>query len=138
MPTSARQGACRNSEIWPCGIFARGHLSPIISSGDEGTVSLQTRRCGYRTDDNRDSWGEFGGRTRPGGVAPGCRVRYTPHRRSSRETTGAAPPRGQATAPRPHPERRVQGDYARGYGQHARRGENTGTYFVYDPKRSPE
>ena len=25
-------------QIWPCGIFARGHLSPIILSGDDGTV----------------------------------------------------------------------------------------------------
>jgi|SRR5215207_1044712 len=64
------------TQIWPYGIFARGHLWPIISSGDEGTVSLQIRRSGYCTDDNRDYWGEFGGRTRTGGIAPGCAVRY--------------------------------------------------------------
>src|SRR5687768_3884633 len=28
--------------FWPCGIFARATLSPIISSEDEGTVPLQT------------------------------------------------------------------------------------------------
>src|SRR5215204_5127125 len=124
-------------ENWPCGIFPRGHLSPIISSGDEGTVTLQTRRSGYRTDDNRNSWGKFGGRTRTGGVATGCRIRYTPHRRSSREIAGAAPRRGQAPAPRPHPERRVKGDFARGDGQHARCREYTGAHVIHESQGSP-
>src|SRR5215213_5717452 len=124
-------------ENWPCGIFARGHLSPIISSGDEGTVSQQTRRSGYRTDDNRNPRGKFGGGTRPGGVAPGCRVRYPPHRRSSRETIGAAPRRGQAPAPRPHPERRVEGDPASGNGQLARRREYSGAHVIHEPQGSP-
>src|SRR5215208_5745791 len=123
-------------ENWPCGIFARGPLSPIISSGVEGTVSLQTRRCDYRTDDNRDSWGKFGGRTRPGGVAPGCRVRYPPHRRSSREIAGAAPRRGQAPAPRPYPGRRVEGDSARGDGQQARCCEYSGAHVIHEPQGS--
>jgi hypothetical protein len=79
---SVLNGAKRRaaSQIWPCGIFARFTLSAIISSRDEGTVTLQTRRFDYRTNDNRDSRGKFGGRTRPGGVAPGCRVRHPPHR----------------------------------------------------------
>src|SRR5215204_5866649 len=124
-------------ENWPRGIFARGPLSPIIWWQDEGTVPLQPRRSGYRTDDNRDSWGEFGGRTRPGGVAPGCRVRYPPHRRSSREAAGAAPRRGQAPATRPHPERRVQGVYTSGDEQHARCREYTGSHVIHEPQGSP-
>src|SRR5918994_2746513 len=121
-------------EIWPPGIFAWISLSPIISSGDEGTVSLNARRCGYRTDDNRDSRGEFGGRTCPGGVAPGCRLRHTAYRRSSRETAGAAPRRGQAPAPRPYPERRVEGDSAGGDEQHARCGEYSGAHVIHEPQ----
>ena len=100
--------------------YLRGALSPIISSGDEGKVSLRARRTDYCTDDNCDSWGELGGGTRPGGVAPGCRVRYPSDRRSSREIARAAPRRGQAPAPRPHPERRVEGDSAGRDGRHAR------------------
>src|SRR5215217_3136407 len=124
-------------EIWPRGIFAWIPLSPIIWWQDEGTVPLQTRRCGYRTDDNRNSWREFGGRTRPRGVASGCRVRYPPHRRSSREIGGAAPRRGHAPAPSPHPEHRVEGDSASGDGQHARCREYTGADVIHESQGSP-
>src|SRR5215211_1576585 len=136
---SVLKGARRRAatQIWPCGIFARGPLWRILSSGDAGTVALPGRRPGYRTDDNRDSWGKFGGRTRPGGVAPGCRVRHTAYRRSSREIAGAAPRRGQAPATRPYPECRVQGDSARGHGQRARHGESSGAHVVYEHQGSP-
>ena len=91
-----------------------GHLSAIISSGEEGPISLHKEIWLLYRRQLPFLGGILAGRALEAllqGVGYDTRLIEDPP-----EIAGAAPRRGQAPAPRPYPERRVEGDSAREMG----------------------